>query len=177
MAAANDKVATVLVVDDHPIVRQGLEGVLRSTDELKFLGAVESGAQALEAVGRSRIDVVLLDLRLAENDGLVLLAELLKLAPAPRVIIFSSHEGDAMITRALRAGASGYVSKNAPPTEILTAIRSALRGESYISTALRRKLGALNGAPSITEREQEVLEQVALGLSNQEIADRLGCAE
>lgn len=172
-----DTLPTVLVIDDHPIVRQGLEAVLRSADDLRFLGAVEGGAEGMAALARTHTDVVLLDLRLAEGDGLAVLAEVLVLRPAPRVIIFSSHEGDAMIARALRAGASGYVSKNAPPMEILTAIRSALLGEPYVSMALRRKLRATNGAPAITERERQVLEQVALGLSNQEIADRIGCAE
>ncbi len=168
---------TVLVVDDHPVFRQGLEALVATQADMRVVGAVGDGASAFEKAVSQRPNVVLLDLRLAEANGLTVLTKLKLLQPAPKVLIVSSHEGDVMVTRALKTGADGYVSKNAPASELLSAIRKVHAGGRAISSELSRKFSEGVAQPILTLREAQILEQVARGLSNKEIGSNLGLAE
>lgn len=167
----------LLVVDDHPVFRQGLTSLLESQTDMQVIGAVGSGAEAMAIVGSSRPDVVLLDMRLGEEDGLDVLEQLSRLAEPPRVLVISSNEGDVMVARALRAGAGGYVSKNAPAQELLNAIRDVARGGRFVSRELAARVDEAAGLPTLTERESEILSGVAAGLANKEIGAELGLTE
>lgn len=171
------KALTVLIVDDHPVFRQGLEALVATQADMRVVGAVGDGAGALENAVSQQPHVVLLDLRLAEVSGLAVLTELKRLQPAPKVIIVSSHEGDVMVTRALKTGADGYVSKNAPAGELLSAIRKIHAGGRAISRELARKFSEGVAQPTLSPRDAQILEQVAQGLSNKEIGTNLGLAE
>lgn len=169
---------TVLVVDDHPVFRQGLESLVGTQADMRLVGAVSDRQGALSKAASNRPAVVLLDLRLAEDNGLTVAADLKLMQPAPRVLVVSSHEGPAMVNRALRAGADGYVSKNAPATELLSAIRKVHAGKGpIVSKDLARKCTLSTGQPSLTPREVKILEQVSRGLSNKEVGTNLGLAE
>lgn len=172
-----NRALTVLVVDDHPVFRQGLEALVATQADMRVVGAVGDGASALDKAVSQQPNVVLLDLRLAEDNGLTVLTELKRLQPASKVLIVSSHEGDVMVTRALKTGADGYVSKNAPASELLSAIRKVHAGGRAISRELSRRFSEGVAQPTLTPREAKILEQVARGLSNKEIGSNLGLAE
>lgn len=167
----------LLLVDDHPVFRQGLSSLLESQTDMHIVGAVASGAHALTVAAAKRPDVVLLDLRLGDADGIDVLQELLSLDSPPRVLVISSNEGDVMVTRALRAGAGGYVSKNAPADELLRAIREVSRGGRFVSRELAARVGEAEGRPVLSDREREILSCVAAGLGNREIGAQLGLTE
>lgn len=171
------KAITLLVVDDHPVFRQGLEALLEAQSDMRVVGAASDGPEALEKAASQQPDVVLLDLRLDETNGLAVLTELKQMQPAPKVLIVSSHEGDVMVTRALKTGADGYVAKNAPSRELLSAIRKVNAGGRALSRELARKYSEGLGHASLTARETQILEQVARGLSNKEVGAELGLVE
>ncbi len=168
---------SVLVVDDHPVFRQGLETLVSTQADLRLVGAVASGKEAIARVLQEPPDVMLLDLRLPDGDGLNVLTQVRGLPRAPRILVVSSHEGDTMVARAFKAGASGYVSKNAPAVELLSAIRAVFRGQRGLSTELAGKIAGAMGAPTLTPREVEIIEQVAGGQSNREVGAQLGLTE
>ena len=171
------KALTLLLVDDHPIFRQGLEALLAEQSDMRVVGAAGDGADALEKAEALQPDVVLLDLRLATTNGLSVLTKLKLLKPPPKVLIVSSHEGDVMVTRALKGGADGYVAKKAPARELLSAIRKVHIGGRALSRELARKYGEGLGQATLTPRETEIIEQVARGLSNKEVGEALGLVE
>lgn len=168
---------TVLIVDDHPVFRQGLEAVLGTQADLVVVAAVATGAEALSRAAQTTPDVVLLDLRLADVDGLTVLQQLHQLPKPPKVLIVSSHEGDTMITRALKLGALGYVSKNAPATELIGAIHKVQAGQRTVSTDLSSKIAQAKNLPALTPREVEIIAQVSNGLSNKQVGSVLGLTE
>jgi DNA-binding NarL/FixJ family response regulator len=168
----------ILIVDDHAIVRAGLRRLLRGLFEGDVLEAA-TGREALSIARAQPLDLVLLDMNLPELGGLELLSRLSTVAPALPVLILSMHAEPLYITRAIEAGARGYVSKNIAPDELVTAIRQVASGGRYVEGELAQAL-VLNSTPAIetldqlTPRDLEIVRLLARGRSLSEIADALG---
>ena len=170
----------VLVVDDHPVVRSGLRALLEAQDDLEVVGEAADGAQALVAVAADPPDVVLVDLRMPRLDGVALIERLRERHPTVRALVLTTYDADADIVRAVEAGATGYLLKDAPREELFRAVRAAARGEPVLAPAVAQRLMRRAGAPRApvpTGRELDVLRLVAQGLTNRAIARRLEVSE
>jgi RNA polymerase sigma factor (sigma-70 family) len=167
----------VLLVDDHLLVRVGLAGLLKRTQRCEVVAEAATGAEAVELFLKHRPDVVLLDRWLPDFPGEEVVARLRQADPEARVIMLSIDEGEDDIHRALKAGASGYLSKSVSGAELLTAIETVLEGRTYVAEALRGRLEQRQARPELSPRELEVLRHVVEGRSNKEIAAELGLSE
>jgi len=172
--------STVLVVEDHAIVRAGIRRLLAEREQMTVHEAT-SGEEALAATTGQAFDLILLDLNLPGLAGLELLRRLIRLAPGARILIFSQHTEAIYATRALEAGARGFVSKNASPEELLAAIDTVLAGGTAIEKDVAAEMAAHDLAEDaylkpLTERDLEILRLLSSGSSLSEIAERLGIA-
>lgn len=171
----------VVIVDDHPIVRAGLIGILETADDVIVVGVASDGIEAVAVVEGERPDVVLMDMRMPRRDGDEATALLRERVPSARVIVLTTYESDDVIVRAIAAGAAGYLLKAAPEAELLAGIRAVAAGEVALAPSVARVLVARAGRPAekpvLTAREVEVLGHVAQGLSNREIGRRLHLGE
>jgi DNA-binding NarL/FixJ family response regulator len=170
----------VLLVDDHPVVRDGLRGVLEGAGGFEVVGEAGDGAQALRMVGAARPDVVLMDLRMPVLDGVGATARMRAEHPGVPVLVLTTFDRDADIVRAIDAGATGYLLKDAPREELHRAVRAAARGETVLAPAVAARLvGRLRGPGSgeLSARERDVLRHVARGCTNREIAAALHVSE
>jgi DNA-binding NarL/FixJ family response regulator len=173
----------VFIVDDHPIVRQGLAQLIDSEPDLAVCGQGEDAYQSLAGIREAKPELVLLDVSLKDADGLELLKEIKSFAPSLKVLMLSMHDEALYTERALRAGASGYIMKQEAPQALLAAIRKVLSGQVYVSekmgaTLLQRMVGGKKGIGELpmdrlTDRELEVFRMIGAGLSVKEIADKL----
>jgi DNA-binding NarL/FixJ family response regulator len=173
----------VVVVDDHPIVRQGLVSVLDDADDLKVAGAAGSAAEALRLVRALQPDVVLLDLEMPELDGVQAIPQLLALRPDLAILVFTAYDTDERVLGAVRAGARGYLLKGASADEIARGIRTVFAGSSYLEPRVARTVLAAVQSPApraetaLSAREREVLRLVADGLPTKQIARSLSITE
>jgi DNA-binding NarL/FixJ family response regulator len=173
----------VLVVDDHPIVREGLRAILALTCDLEAGAMARDREEALAALRRERFDLIVLDLGLPGRNGLSLVTELKELFPRLPVLVFTCHHERPLVMHALRQGASGYVTKDSAPDELLTAIRRIARGGKYVTPALSEALiGELQTGnqplhEQLSAREFEIMGLIAAGNSTREIAADLRLAE
>jgi len=169
----------VLIVDDHPIVRAGLRRLLSAHAEIEVRDAA-TGKDALALVRDYHPDIVMLDLNLPGIGGLEIIGRLKLEEPAAKILVFTMHDNAVYVTRALQAGATGYVSKNAPPEEILEAIRRVGSGRSYIEQAIAQELAVLNvrtpahALKDLSRRDLEILRLLGEGHSLSQIADIVG---
>jgi DNA-binding NarL/FixJ family response regulator len=164
----------VLVADDHPVVRNGLAGVIAQQPELALVAEAADGRQALERFREHLPDVVLMDLRMPDMDGVSAIKAIRAEFPDARILALTTYEGDVDIHRALEAGARGYLIKDMLLTDVLGAIRAVHRGERVIPAAVAAKLAVFTPRIDLTTREVEVLELVAKGLSNRDVAGIIG---
>ena len=179
-AAAKKK---VLLVDDHPLVREGLGRLINDQPDLMVAGEADGPARALDLLKQSQADLVALDLSLAGGDGLELCKQLHEMYPNLPVLIISMHDEALYAERALRAGAAGYVMKQAPQEQVMAAIRRTITGETWLSERMSAKLlrsmrGARDDAnvsplERLTDRELEIFRMIGQGLSVKAIADAL----
>ena len=167
----------IVCIDDHPIVREGLASIIALQSDMEMAGEAESGAQGLALFRRLKPDIALVDLRLPDMNGHELTRQILEHSPEARIIVLTSFEGDADIERALAAGARGYVVKGVPREELLGAIRAVHAGKKHIHGSVAEKLAEHMGSEKLSERELQVLKEMAAGKRNKEIGAELSIAE
>jgi len=170
----------ILIVDDHPVVRLGLRGMLAAYDDLSVVGEAGSGDEAIVVAAATRPDVVLMDLRMPGMDGATATARISQESPGIRVLVLTTYESDADILPAIEAGAAGYLLKDTPIGALTNAIRAADRGETVLAPPVAAWLVTRMRAPAgeqLTPREVQVLGLVARGLSNIEIGRQLYIGE
>ena len=171
---------SVLIVDDHPVVRTGIRGLLEGHPDFEVVGEATNGEEAVDLAGRLEPDVVLMDLRMPGTDGVAATARLRKTRPGSRVLVLTTSDSGADILRAVEAGATGYVLKDAPREEIYDAIRAAAEGKPLLAPDVAAHIVERVRWPSeegLSGREIEVLELVARGKGNKEIARTLWISE
>nr|WP_272954536.1 response regulator transcription factor [Kribbella sandramycini] len=171
-----------MVVDDHPVVRSGLIGMLSVTDDITVVGEAGDGAEALAIVESAAPDVVLMDLRMPGTDGVTATGAIVAGYPATRVLVLTTYDTDTDILHAVEAGATGYLLKDTPHAELLDGIRAAARGETVLAPPVAARLMSRLRTPSAvavqpSPRELQVLAAVARGLSNAEIGRELYIGE
>jgi DNA-binding NarL/FixJ family response regulator len=187
MSPAGNGVVRVLVVDDHPVVRSGIIGMLAAEPDLEVVGEAGDGEQAVALAGELAPDVVLMDLRMPVLDGVGATAAIVGApgrgagrggAAGPRVVVLTTYETDADILRAVEAGATGYLLKDTPRDELVAGVRAAARGQTVLAPSVATRLvTSVRGAGRLTEREIEVLRLVARGRSNAAVGSELFITE
>jgi two-component system response regulator NreC len=173
----------ILIADDHALVRTGLRTLLRAEPTMELVGEATGGYEALEMVEKTRPDILLLDLSMPDLDGISVTRETKRRFPEVRIMILTVHEDQAMLREAIRAGASGYVLKQAAESELTSAINVLMRGDMYVDPAMMRDLlreavdrppKSSNGADEpLTPRETEVLKYLVRGYTNRQIGEEL----
>ena len=166
----------LVIVDDHPVVRDGLRGMLESQPDFEVVGEASDGEAAIRITKKLKPEIVLMDLRMPEMDGVTALREIKASNPQIQVLVLTTYDSDADILPAIEAGASGYLLKDSSREELYTAIRATARGETVLAPAVAARLVGRMRAPAeeqLSSRELEVLQLVAEGDSNSEIASRL----
>ena len=164
----------ILIVDDHPVVRAGLAGMLGTQLEFEIVGSAPSGEVALSVLGQSAVDVILLDLHMPETTGVQTIIKVKQAGYTARVIILTSYETDEDIYRAVQAGAQGYLLKDVSLEEMVEAIRTVHAGKRYIPREIASRLADRMMHVELTGRELEILKMVSKGLTNKDIGRVLG---
>jgi DNA-binding NarL/FixJ family response regulator len=172
-----DAPITIVTADDHPLIRDGLAAVLRAESGLQVVAEAANGEEAIEAYARLHPDIVLMDLRMPVMDGLTATRAILADDPNARIIVLTTYDGDEDIHRALAAGARGYILKDMMRTDLVGAIRAVHRGQRGIPAPVAARLAEHTPRIGLTPRELEVLRLVADGLSNAQVAERIGRTE
>ena len=172
-----EKSIRILVADDHYIVRIGLVALVNTEPDLEVVAEAADGAQAVEYYEKFQPDLVLMDSRMPMKNGVEALKEIRKQNPAARVLMLTAYDGDHDITRALAAGAQGYVLKNSTGDKLIPAIRAVAGGQKWLSQEVAGRLASRKSFELLTPREIQVLNHLAKGLANKEIADALKITE
>jgi DNA-binding NarL/FixJ family response regulator len=176
----------IFVADDHPVYRDGIRALVQRAPDLALAGEAETGVEAVQGAAATTPDVVLMDLRMPEMSGIEATRRILEHQPGTRILILTMSEDEDSLFAAMRAGARGYIPKDADSEELLRAIRAAAVGEVIFGASMATRLMAFfstprnapeDAFPELTEREGEVLELIAQGRSNPEIARRLEIAD
>jgi DNA-binding NarL/FixJ family response regulator len=170
----------LLIVDDHPVVRDGLRGMFAGVSEFDVIGEAADGSEALDLVEKLQPDVVLMDLRMPEVDGVTAIRKMSEQGLPGRVLVLTTYDTESDVVPAIEAGATGYLLKDSPRAELFRAVRAAYRGEAVLAPSVADRLMKQLRAPaqeSISERELEVLGLIAHGMNNREAAAKLFISE
>lgn len=167
----------VLIVDDHPVMRDGLRAVIEQEPDMEVVGEASDGREAIEQFQRLLPDVMLIDLQMPDVDGLQAITTIRHGFPDATIIVLTTFPGDARVVRALTLGATSYLLKTARRDEIIKAVRGTLSGRNTLAPEVAQEIASHTGQESLTEREVVVLKLVAEGHSNREIADALYISE
>ena len=167
----------ILTVDDHPILREGIASIIHGEHDMVVVGEASTGREAIEVFRNKRPDVTLMDLQMPDLNGIDAIVTIRQEQPQARIIVLTTYEGDVLARRALKAGATGYILKDLIRTELLDAIRAVYAGRRYIPQRIATELAEHYAEDDLSEREIEVLRQVALGTSNKIIASHLSISE
>lgn len=170
----------LLLVDDHPVVREGLRGMLSSQPDFLVVGEANDGGEGVALAAQLQPDVVLMDLRMPRLDGVGAIRQIVERKIATHVLVLTTYDSDTDIVRAIEAGATGYLLKDAPRQELFRAVRAAAKGESSLAPAVASRLLGRMRAPAeeqLSEREVEVLQLVAKGTSNRLVGRALHISE
>lgn len=163
----------ILIVDDHPVVRQGLRAMLSSEPDFVVMGMAASAREAITLLERMQPDVVLMDLRMPGMEGTEAIVEMRRTHPHVRILVLTNYGSDEYIVRATQAGAMGYLLKNTPQEEIVKAVRMVYRNERYVPKDIAQRLFEAIGREELSPRELEVLSLVAHGCTNKDVAQKL----
>lgn len=178
--SAGDMAIKVLIVDDHPVVRDGLDGMLRGSPDIEVVGSCAGGESALAFAAAHPVDVVLMDLRMPGMGGVAAIRALTDCRPAARVLVLTTFDTDADVLPAIEAGATGYLLKDSPAATLLDGIRAAYAGRAALAPSVADRLLASVRTPTpatLSQREREVLTLVADGATNKDVATRLFVSE
>lgn len=170
----------LLIVDDHPVFRDGLRGLFSDDSDVVVVGEAGNGAEAVVRAGQLRPDVVLMDLRMPEMGGVEAIRQLRNTVPSARVLVLTTFDTDSDVLPAIEAGATGYLLKDAPKDELIRAVRAAYRGEAVLSPSVAGRLMGQVRQPAtdaLSQREREVLKLIANGATNREAAVQLFVSE
>jgi DNA-binding NarL/FixJ family response regulator len=171
---------TLLIVDDHPVVRDGLRGMFTADPRFEVLGEAGDGEEAIVAGEKLRPDVILMDLRMPRADGVTAIKELAKRGVPARILVLTTYDTDSDVLPAIEAGATGYLLKDSPRDELFRAVEAAARGQAVLSPAVATRLMGQMRQPAsepLSQRELEVLELIARGSTNREAATALFISE
>jgi len=166
----------ILMADDHPVVRAGIRGMLETQPEFQVVAEAENGREAFEQLEKLKPDVVLMDLRMPEMDGVEAIGKIKEKYPDINILVLTTYDTDADIVRAVEAGATGYLLKDAPREELFRAVRGTAKGETVLAPVVAARLmGKVrdHGEQALSGREIDVLMLVARGASNQDVAEKL----
>jgi DNA-binding NarL/FixJ family response regulator len=164
---------TALIVDDHEVVREGLRLSLSRAPHIRVVGEAADGASAVEMAERRKPDVVIMDVRMPGMDGLEATKLMTEKVPESKVLIFTAYSERSLLSRGLESGAKGYILKEAPHQTLLRAIEKVVAGEGYVDPALMPSFLGSRGDEMLTTREREILQLLADGMSNADVASRL----
>lgn len=170
----------LLIVDDHPVVRDGLRGIFAGEDGFEVVAEAENGADAVDRAKAFHPDVVLMDLRMPETDGVTAIRQMRELGLPVQVLMLTTYDTDTDVVPAIEAGATGYLLKDAPRAELLRAVRAAAKAESVLSPSVAARLLDQVRQPVkevLSQRELEVLQLIASGATNREVAEQLFISE
>jgi len=167
----------ILTVDDHPILREGIASIIQGENDMVVVGEASTGREAIEVFRSKRPDVTLMDLQMPDLNGIDAIVTIRQEHPQARIIVLTTYEGDVLARRALKAGAAGYILKDMIRTELLQAIRAVYAGRRYIPQKIAAELAEHYSEDDLSEREIEVLREVARGTANKIIASHLSISE
>ena len=170
-------VIRIMVVDDHPLLRDGIAALLAGQPDLELVAQASNGREAIEQFRIHAPDITLMDLQMPELSGIDAIVAIREASPDARVIVLTTYSGDVQVLRALKAGARAYLLKNLLHKELLTTIRAVHAGQKTMSPSVAAELADFSGEEALTPREIEVLRLIAAGLANKEIAAQLSITE
>lgn len=173
----SEKSIRILIADDHYVVRMGLAALVETEPDLQVVGEAADGLQVVELYKKLHPDLVLMDLRMPRTDGVTATRQIREQFPHARILMLTTYDGDDDIHRALSAGASGYLLKNSTRESLIPALRAVAAGQRWIPQEVASRLAARKMFEDLTPREVDVLQQLAKGLANKEIADVLSISE
>lgn len=173
----NEKMIRILIADDHYVVRMGLAALVETEPDLQVVGEAADGVQVVDLYKKLGPDLVLMDLRMPRTDGVAATRQIREQFPRARILMLTTYDGDDDIHRALSAGASGYLLKNSTRESLIPALRAVAAGQRWIPQEVASRLAARKMFEDLTPREVDVLQQLAKGLANKEIADVLNISE
>lgn len=177
MAESAAAAIRILIVDDHPVLREGVAAILETQADMVVVGEAGDGAQAVARFRELRPDITLMDLQMPGMDGVEAIKAIRSECPDARILVLTTYEGDVQAVRALKAGATGYLLKSSLRTEMLNAIYDVHRGRRHIYRVVADEIASHVTNEQLSQREVAILELIAIGMANKQIARKLGVAE